>query len=33
LFVRATVNMVTILILSPIIWKTLERMGVIRKAA
>jgi len=31
LFLRATANMATILILSPIIWKTFERMGVVRR--
>lgn len=30
LLVRATVNMVVIVLLSPVIWKTFERMGLLR---
>lgn len=31
LFVRASFNMVTIVVLSPVVWKTFERMGVVRR--
>jgi len=33
LAIRATANFVTILVLSPIIWKTFERMGQLPRAA
>lgn len=31
LMVRATANMVVIMLLSPVIWKTFERMGLLRR--